>query len=82
MQEFFILRPYRDTGIADRVAVNVFERFRGRWEFKVLPMNQRALAFWRRVLDCYTRQRFTESAGTATSSAMRTFRFDNSRPPT
>ena len=80
VQEFFIARPYRGKGIAGKVAVDVFEKFKGRWEIAVLPGNQRARSFWRRTTDRYTRGRANETIGPADSGAMPTFRFDNSRP--
>ena len=78
MQEFFIVRPFRRKGIARRAAVQAFEGFRGAWEVVVLPQNGPALAFWRRVIDPYTRGHFTEATGPAeVTGATHTFRFDN-----
>jgi predicted acetyltransferase len=79
VQEFFLLRPHRGSGIAEQVALTLFDRFRGRWEFSVLPRNARALTFWSKVIGRYSRGQFTKVVGGPECSAMHIFRFENPR---
>jgi predicted acetyltransferase len=58
--EFFILRKFRRKGVGEQAARDVFNRFRGRWEVRVIVENEPALAFWRRVLSRYTSGRYVE----------------------
>jgi predicted acetyltransferase len=46
MTEFFILRRYRRRGIARQVAREVWKRFPGIWEVRVMQLNVSALHFW------------------------------------
>jgi aminoglycoside 6'-N-acetyltransferase I len=50
VHEFFVLNAHRGKGVAERAAIEGFERHRGRWEILTWPAHARALAFWRRVL--------------------------------
>lgn len=61
MGEFFIPRQHRRQGIGHRVAVNIFDRFPGRWEVRELLTNKPAQSFWRRIIDDYTGGAFTET---------------------
>lgn len=58
--EFFVMRAYRQQGVGTRVAIELFERYRGRWEIRQVPTNQSATRFWRRVLGRYTAGEYTE----------------------
>ena len=49
--EFFIARGYRGLGIGTKVAHNVWERFPGKWEVRVIGRNQRAKDFWERAVN-------------------------------
>src|SRR6266511_3432653 len=48
--DFFVLRRYRRCGVGDHVARLLFDRFRGRWEVRIMPANQGAQTFWRKVI--------------------------------
>jgi len=52
--EFFIMRKFRRRGVGQRVAFELFDRFRGPWEVRVLVQNAPAQAFWRTVVGRYT----------------------------
>ena len=58
--EFFILRRYRRLGVGARAAVQVFDRFAGRWEVRQTARNTAATAFWRRVIGQYCGGNFRE----------------------
>ena len=51
--EFFIIRGYRRRGIGMEVAHEVWRRFPGQWEVRVLKTNDTAKEFWERVINRY-----------------------------
>ncbi|MFN3650573.1 MAG: GNAT family N-acetyltransferase [Armatimonadota bacterium] len=53
LNDFFILRGYRQQGVGRTAAGGVFERLRGDWEVGWAPANLPAAAFWRRVVAQY-----------------------------
>ena len=46
MAEFFVLRKYRRCGIGSHVALEVWKRFPGQWEVRVIESHISALPFW------------------------------------
>jgi predicted acetyltransferase len=51
MAEFFILRRYRRRGAGSVVAREIWKRFTGRWEVRVMQSNVAATEFWSRMID-------------------------------
>jgi predicted acetyltransferase len=51
--EFFIVRGYRRLGIGRMVAHEVWNKFPGRWEVRVIDRNQKAKDFWGRAISEY-----------------------------
>ena len=54
--EFFIIRGYRRSGIGTEVAHEVWRRFPGKWEVRVMKTNDRAKEFWERAITRFTRE--------------------------
>ncbi len=50
MAEFFIMRRYRKRGIGTEVAHEIWRRFPGMWEVRVMQLNHPACEFWRRSI--------------------------------
>lgn len=44
--EFFVMRGYRRLGIGTRAAHDIWRRFPGKWEVRVIGRNQKAKQFW------------------------------------
>jgi predicted acetyltransferase len=65
MDQFFILRKYRRSGIGTDLAHHVFDAVPGYWEVGQMPDNLPAQAFWRRVIAAYTRGAYTEHTVTS-----------------
>ena len=63
MAQFFVLRKYRRRGIASVAARTIFDALPGKWEVGQIPANLPAQAFWRKLIDAYTRGAFTEAEG-------------------
>ncbi len=60
--EFFVLQRYRRTGVGEKAARWLFDRYPGPWEVRQKAENAHAIAFWRRVIDRYTGGHFDEEA--------------------
>jgi predicted acetyltransferase len=52
--EFFVLRSFRRRGIGAQVAHQVWERFPGTWEVRVMEANVSALHFWEHTIATFT----------------------------
>jgi predicted acetyltransferase len=52
--EFFILRRYRRRGIGTQVAPEVWRRFPGLWEVRVMESNVAARDFWAQAISKFT----------------------------
>ncbi len=61
MGEFFIIRKFQNKGMGRMVAKLCFEQFQGVWEVMVIPANQAAYQFWKKVISDYTQGDFSES---------------------
>ena len=75
--DFFLLRGFRGRGAGRLVALDMFRRFPGRWELKVLPDNEPALAFWRKTIAVAGNGPFMEETADVNGEGeMAIFRFD------
>ena len=50
MAEFFVIRGYRRRGIGTQIAHEVWKRFPGAWEVRVMESNIPAYYFWARAI--------------------------------
>ena len=60
MAQFFVLRGRRRDRVGEAAAAQLFAKFRGPWEVRVIEQNTRARAFWRAVIDRFTCGSFDE----------------------
>ena len=60
MDNFFVMRGYRQRGVGERVVLDLFARFPGTWEIAQLSSNVAAQAFWRSILGRYTSGTYEE----------------------
>jgi predicted acetyltransferase len=54
--EFFIARAYRRQGIGIEVAHEVWKRFPGLWQVRVMQLNGAGVNFWQRAITAFTGQ--------------------------
>ena len=54
MAEFFIVRRYRKRGVGAAVAHEIWRRFPGAWEIRVMESNGPARAFWAAAVAAFT----------------------------
>lgn len=50
MAEFFVVRGFRRLGVGTRAAREVWKRFPGRWDVRVIDTNRKAKEFWRSAI--------------------------------
>jgi [ribosomal protein S5]-alanine N-acetyltransferase len=60
MAQFFILRKFKGQSIGQYVAQTCFNQFKGVWEVMILPGNIGAYQFWKRCIQDYAGNNFTE----------------------
>ncbi|MFT3957081.1 MAG: hypothetical protein QM722_22700 [Piscinibacter sp.] len=60
MEQFFVLKRYRQAGCGLALARHVFSCHPGAWEVGQMPGNAAARQFWRRVVGLVTEGDFTE----------------------
>ncbi len=60
MDEFFVMRKYRRTGVGSEMATRLFDMFPGRWEVAEVAPNSDGTAFWRAVIGRYMDGDFEE----------------------
>jgi len=51
--EFFVVRAYRRQGIGMKAAHELWRKFPGLWEVRVMQANHAALAFWQRAVTTF-----------------------------
>jgi predicted acetyltransferase len=61
VSEFFVMKRYRRMGVGRAAAMAAFDQFKGPWEVRQRRENAEATAFWRRVIDEYTRGEYQEA---------------------
>ena len=60
VEEFFVMRKYRNRGVGAAAARWLFDRFDGVWEVSEMAENTPAQAFWRKVIDRHTGGKYLE----------------------
>jgi predicted acetyltransferase len=73
--DFFVLRKFRGRGVGQRVAHELFDRFRGAWKVEQFAQNKTAVAFWRSVVERYCGGRFEERSGRSQWGALNVLLF-------
>ncbi len=56
MAEFFVLRGCRRRGIGTEIAHQVWQRFPGPWQVRVMESNLSVLGFWTHAISTFTRE--------------------------
>lgn len=79
LTEFFILRGYRGQGIGTEAAHELWRRFPGHWEVRVMATNEPAYRFWYRAIESFAGDDFLEARYYQAGKNWRRFSFE-SRP--
>lgn len=78
MAEFFVMRKYRRKGVGRSAAVQVFERFPGKWEVIQHGDNQPSKIFWEGVIGAYTQGNYRREKAVTEGWEGQALLFDNS----
>ncbi len=77
MAEFFVVRRYRRRGVGTRAAHDVWRRFPGRWEVRVMQCNRSAVSFWEGAVATFAGEAFGSTIVSAKGKLSRVFSFDS-----
>ena len=58
--EFFIMKKYRNAGVGKKIAIKIFDAFKGEWKVGQIENNVPAIHFWRNVISEYTKGNYDE----------------------
>lgn len=75
MEEFFVARRHRRTGIGKEFAGSLWQSHPGDWLVRVFQPNQPALPFWRNVISDFTDGSFSEETREKAGHNWSYFRF-------
>lgn len=80
VNEFFLLRPFRNKNIGQYAAEIVFNKFRGNWEVCTnhLEKNIVGQKFWRKTISIFTKGNYHEKEGETLHGYKLIFNFNNS----
>lgn len=77
MDEFFVVRRHRRTGVGADFATDLWNRYRGPWLVRVFQSNTPALLFWRKTISDFTNSRYEEETVEKNDSPWSYFSFDS-----
>ena len=77
MVEFFVLRGYRRRGAGTAIAQEVWKRFPGQWEVRVMQANKAALPFWERAISMFAGRRIEPVGIEKDGNSWRVFTFES-----
>jgi predicted acetyltransferase len=80
--EFFVVRAWRRHGIGTAIAHDVWKRFPGPWEVRVMQANQAALPFWERAISAFTGTTVAPTRLEKEGKLWHLFSFDSPLAPT
>ena len=80
--EFFVLRPYRQSGVGRQAARLLWNQLAGQWTVRVAEANRPALAFWSPVIAAYTAGTASDSTVVREGRTWHVFTFTSPRSPT
>ncbi len=77
MAEFFIVRAYRRCGAGKAMAHEIWKRFPGRWEVRVMHVNQIAFSFWSAAIAGFVGKPIAPVSVEKGNTGWHVFRFDS-----
>lgn len=76
MDEFFVVRRYRRSGIGRELANHLWRQYPGRWLVRVFQRNLPAVPFWRSTVAAFTANKYDEQVVEVNGRPWSYFRFD------
>jgi predicted acetyltransferase len=80
MAEFFVLRGFRRRRIGTRIVLNIWGKFPGRWEIRVMERNELATRFWQQAVSLFAGDSATISHFEKNGERWHLFSFESPRP--
>lgn len=77
MAEFFVVRGCRRRGIGTVIAHDMWKRFRGPWEVRVMLSNRSGLHFWERAISEFAGQAVQPISVEKAGKSWQLFSFDS-----
>ena len=77
MAEFFVVRRYRRHGVGSAAARQIWSRFTGRWEVRVMEDNRVACEFWARAIATALQETVSPVHADMAGRRWYVFRFDS-----
>ena len=77
LAEFFVVRRYRRSGVGQRAAFLVWDRFPVAWTVRVSEGNDGGCKFWSNVIASYSKEGATRTALAGNPHGWRVFSFDS-----
>jgi len=81
MAEFFVLRAYRRHGLGTAAAHQVWRRFPGPWEVRVMESNVAAHQFWARAVETFAGSSFGSVSVERGGERWHVFSFESAAGP-
>ncbi len=75
--EFFVMRKYRRKGVGRLAALEIFDRFPGKWEVIQHGKNELSKMFWERVIGEYTQGNYRREKAVVEDWEGQALLFDN-----
>lgn len=81
MAEFFVVRRYRRHGLGTAAACQIWTRFNGRWEVRVMENNHVAYDFWARAIATALKETISPVHAEVAGRRCYVFSFDSGLTP-
>jgi len=81
LEEFFVIRPHRRSGVGRALATHLWDRHPGPWLVRVYQRNLPAVPFWRSAISAYTEGQFSEQVVTVRDRPWSYFSFNGNASP-
>jgi predicted acetyltransferase len=75
--EFFIVRGSRRLGVGTKAAHEVWKRFAGKWEVRVINRNKEANEFWARAIEMFLGRTISSTPFEKNGRAWQLFSFES-----
>jgi predicted acetyltransferase len=79
MAEFFIVRGYRRRGVGTSIAHQVWRRFPGAWQVRVMESNHAAHSFWERAISEFSGETIHSAQEEKIGKRWHVFSFESKR---
>ena len=58
LSEIFVINKHKRKGVGKQVMIQLFSKFRGKWEVRAIPNSKQAELFWDKIIKEYTQNNY------------------------